>query len=94
MKTIDIHAHLVPRSLWKAAEAKVEWYGYRRDPGGASAPGGGGRRTAFTSNKVRHLRRAAARYGRGASTWCSSIHTLFATTSMRPRPCTRARRER
>jgi len=25
MRTIDIHAHLVPRSLWRAADARREW---------------------------------------------------------------------
>ena len=33
MKTIDIHAHLVPRSLWQAAEAGREWHGFRHEPG-------------------------------------------------------------
>jgi len=30
MKTIDIHAHVVPESLWKAIDAKQEWHGFRR----------------------------------------------------------------
>ena len=33
MKTIDIHAHLVPRSLWKAVDAQAEWYGFCHEPG-------------------------------------------------------------
>ena len=33
MKSIDMHAHLVPRSLWRAVEAKHEWYGFRHEPG-------------------------------------------------------------
>jgi len=33
MKTIDIHAHLVPRSLWHAADAHRDWYGFRHEPG-------------------------------------------------------------
>jgi aminocarboxymuconate-semialdehyde decarboxylase len=54
MKTIDIHAHLVPRSLWQAAEAKREWYGFRHEPGeGLGTMVGGGRRTSFNSPKVR-----------------------------------------
>ena len=45
MKTIDIHAHLVPRSVWQAAEAGREWHGYRHEPGeGIGAMVGGGRR--------------------------------------------------
>ncbi len=33
MRTIDIHAHLVPRSLWEAVAARRDWYGYRHEPG-------------------------------------------------------------
>ena len=33
MRTIDIHAHVVPRSLWNAIEAKREWYGHRHEAG-------------------------------------------------------------
>lgn len=33
MKTIDIHAHLVPRSLWNAVDARTEWHGFRADYG-------------------------------------------------------------
>src|SRR5918994_1215001 len=33
MRSIDIHAHLVPQSLWRAIEAGREWYGYRHQPG-------------------------------------------------------------
>src|SRR4029453_9347442 len=54
MKTIDIHAHLVPRSLWQAVEASREWHGFRHEPGdGIGAMLGGGRRTTFSSPKVR-----------------------------------------
>ena len=54
MKTIDIHAHLVPRSLWQAAESGREWHGYRHEPGeGIGAMVGGGRRITFTSPKAR-----------------------------------------
>src|SRR6266566_2440906 len=55
MKTIDIHAHLVPRSLWQAAEAGREWYGFRHEPGEGLGTflGTNGKRTGFTSPKVR-----------------------------------------
>jgi len=54
MRTIDIHAHLVPRSLWRAADARRDWYGFRHEPGdGVGALVGGGKRTHFTSPKVR-----------------------------------------
>ena len=53
---IDIHSHLVPQSLWRAAEAGREWYGITHEPG----PGLGtmmvnGKRTGFASPKVNRL---------------------------------------
>jgi len=54
MKSIDIHAHVIPESMWKAIEAKREWHGFRHEAGeGLGAMLGGGMRTAFTSPKVR-----------------------------------------
>ena len=54
MRTIDIHAHAVPRSLWRAAEAGREWYGYRHEPGeGLGAFVANGLKTNFSSPKVR-----------------------------------------
>ena len=38
MKTIDIHAHLVPRSLWQAAEARRSGTAFVTSPATASAP--------------------------------------------------------
>jgi aminocarboxymuconate-semialdehyde decarboxylase len=54
MRTIDIHAHIVPQALWRAADAGRDWYGFRyeRDDGMGSAIGDG-KRTRFTSPKVR-----------------------------------------
>ena len=55
MKTIDIHAHIVPDSLWKAIDAKREWHGFRHEAGeGLGTMVGGGMRTGFTSPKVRY----------------------------------------
>jgi len=55
MKTIDIHAHVVPESLWKAIDAKQEWHGFRHEAGeGLGTMVGGGMRTGFTSPKVRY----------------------------------------
>lgn len=33
MRTIDIHAHLMPQCLWKTVEAGQEWFGIRYEPG-------------------------------------------------------------
>jgi aminocarboxymuconate-semialdehyde decarboxylase len=55
MKTIDIHAHVVPESLWKAIDAKKEWHSFRHEPGeGLGTVVGGGMRTGFTTPKVRY----------------------------------------
>ena len=54
MRTIDIHAHVVPRSLWQAADARREWHGFRHEPGeGLGTVIGNGKRTTFSSPKVR-----------------------------------------
>ena len=55
MRSIDIHAHLVPQSLWQAAAAGREWYGFRHEPGEGLGTflGTNGKRTGFTSPKVR-----------------------------------------
>lgn len=55
MRSIDIHAHIVPGSLWKAADAGREWFGFHHEPGeGLGTVVGGGMRTHFTSDKVRY----------------------------------------
>ena len=55
MKSIDIHAHITPQSLWKAIEAKKAWYGFRHEPGeGLGMMVGGGMRTAFNTPKLRY----------------------------------------
>ena len=32
MKTIDIHAHLIPQAFWRAAAAGRDWYSIRFEP--------------------------------------------------------------
>ena len=80
MKTIDIHAHLVPRSLWKAVEARTEWHGYRHEAGeGLGTMVGGGMRTGFTSPKVRYTpeERLKDMDAQGVDVQVVSIHTPF-----------------
>jgi len=80
MKTIDIHAHLVPRSLWNAVEAKKEWYGFCHQPGaGAGTVVGGGKRTELTSPKVRYTpeERMKDMDAQGVDVQVLSIHTPF-----------------
>src|SRR5262245_62836271 len=80
MKTIDIHSHLVPRSLWQAIEAGREWHGFRHEPGdGFGALLGGGRRTSFSSPKVRFTpeERLKDMDAQGVDVQVVSIHTPF-----------------
>ena len=80
MRTIDIHAHLVPRSLWRAAEAGREWYGFRHEPGdGIGTMVGGGKRTSFSSPKVRFTpeERLQDMDAQGVDVQVVSIHTPF-----------------
>ena len=80
MKTIDIHAHLVPRSLWNAIDARTEWHGFRHEPGdGLGTIVGGGKRTGFTSPKVRYgpEERLKDMDAQGVDVQVLSIHTPF-----------------
>src|ERR687891_1431718 len=80
MRTIDIHAHLVPRSLWQATEASTEWYGFRHEPGeGLGTIVGNGKRTSFTSPKVRFTpeERLKDMDVQGVDVQVVSIHTPF-----------------
>ncbi len=80
MKTIDIHAHLVPRGLWQAVDAKREWYGFRHEPGeGLGSMMGNGKRTTFNSPKVRFTpeERLKDMDAQGVDVQVVSIHTPF-----------------
>jgi aminocarboxymuconate-semialdehyde decarboxylase len=80
MRAIDVHAHLVPQSLWHAAAAGKEWYGYRHEPGqGLGVMVGNGKRTAFSSPKVRFTtdERLKDMDAQGVDVQVVSIHTPF-----------------
>jgi aminocarboxymuconate-semialdehyde decarboxylase len=80
MRTIDIHAHLVPRSLWQAAEVRRDWYGFRHEPGdGLGTVMGNGKRTQFNSPKVRFTpeERIKDMDAQGVDVQVVSIHTPF-----------------
>ena len=80
MKSIDIHAHLVPQSLWNAVDARTEWHGFRHEPGpGLGTVVGGGMRTGFTSPKVRYTpeERLKDMDAQGVDVQVLSIHTPF-----------------
>jgi len=80
MRAIDIHAHLVPKSLWQAADAGKEWYGFRHEPGdGVGTMVGDGKRTHFASPKVRFTpeERLKDMDTQGVDVQVISIHTPF-----------------
>src|SRR5215213_8113622 len=80
MRTIDIHAHVVPSSLWRAVDAGREWFGFRHEPGeGLGSVVGGGQRTSFNSPKVRFTPEERLRDMdlQGVDVQVLSIHTPF-----------------
>jgi hypothetical protein len=84
MKTIDIHAHIVPESLWKAIETKKDCHGFRHEPGeGLGSMVGGGMRTAFTSPKLRYgvAERLKDMDAQQVDVQVLSIHTPFVGTT-------------
>jgi aminocarboxymuconate-semialdehyde decarboxylase len=54
MRSIDIHAHLMPHCLWQTVEAGRDWYGTRYEPGdGLGFVVTEGRRSAVSTAKLR-----------------------------------------
>jgi len=81
MKNIDIHAHLVPRTLWQAVDRGAQWYGYRQESGGKldDVVSADGKRTNLTSEKLRFTpeERLADMDAQGVDVQVVSIHTPF-----------------
>jgi aminocarboxymuconate-semialdehyde decarboxylase len=80
VKSIDVHAHLVPRSAWRAAETGREWHSFRHEPGdGIGSFMGNGKRIPFSSPKVRFTpeERIADMDAQGVDVQVVSIHTPF-----------------
>jgi len=80
MRTIDVHAHVVPQGMWRAADARKEWYGYRHEPGdGVGTVMANGKRTSFSSPKVRYTleQRLEDMDAQGVDVQVLSIHTPF-----------------
>jgi aminocarboxymuconate-semialdehyde decarboxylase len=78
MRTIDIHAHLVPQSLWRAVGAGRDWYGIRHESGeGAGTLVIEGKRSPLSSPKVRFTpeERVADMDAQGVDMHVVSIHT-------------------
>ena len=89
MKSIDVHAHLVPRSAWRAAETGRDWHGFRHEAGGGVGSFmGNGKRIPFTSPKVRFTpeERIADMDAQGVDVQVVSIHTPFFGYHLDPAP--------
>lgn len=78
MRTIDIHAHLMPQCLWKTVEAGQEWFGIGYEPGhpiGATLRQG--KRSPLSSPKIRFTpeERLQDMDAQGVDMQVVSIHT-------------------
>jgi len=54
MRSIDIHAHLMPQCFWKTVDAGQAWYSIRHEPGpGLGFTVSGGKRSPMSTPKLR-----------------------------------------
>jgi nicotinamidase-related amidase len=78
MRSIDIHAPLVPQCLWKTVDAGQDWYGMRYEPGdGLGTLVQQGKRTTLASPKLRFTpeERLQDMDAQGVDVHVVSIHT-------------------
>ncbi len=78
MRTIDIHAHLVPQSLWRAFDAGVAWHGIHHEPGeGQGYAVMAGKRVELGHPKIRYTpeERLKDMDAQGIDLQVVSIHT-------------------
>jgi aminocarboxymuconate-semialdehyde decarboxylase len=87
MRTIDIHAHLMPRCLWKTVDAGQAWYGFHHEPGnGLGAVVRAGKRVAVQTPKLRFTpeERLQDMDAQGVDVQVVSIHTPLFGYDMEP----------
>lgn len=87
MRTIDIHAHLMPQCLWKALDAGQAWYGVRYEPGqGLGFTVRHGKRNPVQSPKLRFTpeERLQDMDAQGVDVQVVSIHTPFFGYDLEP----------
>ena len=78
MRSIDIHAHLMPQCLWQTVSAGKDWYGMRYESGeGAGVLVSQGKRSAVPSPKLRFTpeERIQDMDAQGTDVQVISIHT-------------------
>jgi aminocarboxymuconate-semialdehyde decarboxylase len=87
MRTIDIHAHLMPQCLWKTVDAGREWHGVRYEPGeGLGYIVRQGKRSPVQSPKLRFTpeERLKDMDAQGVDVQVVSIHTPFFGYDLEP----------
>jgi len=87
MRSIDMHAHVVPQSLWRTVDAGRDWYGTRFEPGdGLGVTVTGGRRSQVSTPKVRFTpeERLADMDAQGVDVQVLSIHMPFVSYHLGP----------
>jgi aminocarboxymuconate-semialdehyde decarboxylase len=78
MRSIDMHAHLMPQCLWRTVDAGGDWYGTRFEPGdGLGATVTRGRKSRLPTPKVRFTPEERLRDmdAQGIDVQVVSIHT-------------------
>jgi aminocarboxymuconate-semialdehyde decarboxylase len=87
MRTIDIHAHLMPQCLWQTVAAGRDWYGTRFEPGeGLGATVTNGKKSRIGTPKVRFTpeERLADMDAQGVDMQVVSIHMPLVSYHLDP----------
>ena len=87
MRSIDIHAHLVPQCLWQTVARGRDWYGTRFEPGeGLGATVTNGKRSRIGTPKVRFTpeERLADMDAQGVDMQVVSIHMPLVSYHLDP----------
>jgi aminocarboxymuconate-semialdehyde decarboxylase len=87
MRSIDIHAHLLPQCMWRTMSAGNAWYGMRYEPGdGAGFIVSRGKRSPLPSPKLRFTpeERLQDMDVQGVDMQVVSIHTPFFSYHLEP----------
>jgi len=87
MRSIDIHAHLMPQCLWRTVAAGRDWYGTRYEPGeGLGSTVTQGKRSRIATPKVRFTpeERLADMDAQGVDVQVVSIHMPLVSYHLEP----------
>jgi aminocarboxymuconate-semialdehyde decarboxylase len=87
MRSIDVHAHLMPQCLWQTVATGKDWYGTRFEPGdGLGFTVTGGKRSRVTTPKVRFTpeQRLEDMDRSGVDVQVVSIHMPLASYHLEP----------